>query len=74
MHTFLASFSVIPFTEEDAICFGQLRALLASKGTPIGILDLMIASQGLTRKLTVVTHNTREFVRVPGLLLEDWTE
>ena len=74
MHTFLASFTTLPFTEEDAICFGQLRALLSSKGTPVGLLDLMIAAQGISRNLTVVTHNTREFIRIPGIQLEDWTE
>ena len=74
MHAFLASFAVLPFSEEDAIVFGRLRALLAMERTPIGILDLMIASQGLSRDLSIVTHNTRGFIRVPGILIEDWVE
>ena len=45
---------------------------LASQGTPIGPYDLQIAAIALAHDLTVVTHNTREFARVPGLKLEDW--
>ncbi len=49
-----------------------VTAALAYAGTPIGAYDVMIAAQGLTKGLTVVTHNTEEFSRVPGLKLEDW--
>ena len=72
MHAFLSNFSKIPFSESDAALFGQLRAILASSGTPIGAYDIMIAAQGVSRHLTVVTHNTKEFSRVPGIMLEDW--
>ncbi|WP_276839058.1 type II toxin-antitoxin system VapC family toxin [Anaerovibrio lipolyticus] len=74
IRAFLASFDPLPFTADHAIVFGQQRALLASKGIPIGVLDLMIASQGLSNKLKVVTHNTRDFSRIEGLQLEDWAE
>jgi tRNA(fMet)-specific endonuclease VapC len=46
--------------------------VLAAAGTPIGILDILIASQALSRDLTLVTHNLRDFQRIPGLKLEDW--
>ena len=72
MYAFLSNFTVIPFDNEDAACFGNLRAALAQSGTPIGAYDVMIAAQGLTKGLTVVTHNTGEFLRVPGLKLADW--
>ena len=72
MYSFLANYTVLPFTEKDAALFGHLRALLETSGTPIGILDLMIASQGVSNDLIVVTHNTREFIRVPEIRLEDW--
>lgn len=72
MYAFLSNFTVIPFDNEDAACFGNLRAALAQAGTPIGAYDVMIAAQGLTKGLTVVTHNTGEFSRVPGLKLADW--
>lgn len=74
MYAFLSNFEKLPFTESDAILFGQLRALLALSGTPIGAYDVMIAAQGVSRGLTVVTHNTKEFSRIPGLILEDWVE
>lgn len=65
-------FSVVEFDEEDARQAGQIRAHLASKGTPIGPYDVLIAGQARARELTLVTHNTSEFQRVPGLTVEDW--
>lgn len=70
---FLANYIIVPFDENDAIVFGKIRAQLATNGTPIGAYDAMIGAQGVARNLTVVTHNTKEFRRIPGLLLEDWT-
>ena len=72
MEMFLAAYSVLPFTREDAILFGRLRAELAMKGTPIGPYDIQIAALGVSRNLTVVTHNVGEFSRVAGLKVEDW--
>ena len=72
MYAFLANFNIISFSEKDAVIFGRLRAELAAAGTPIGAYDLMIAAQGISGNLTVVTHNMREFSRVPGIVLEDW--
>lgn len=65
-------FSVLEFDEDDARHAGQIRAHLASKGTPIGPYDVLIAGQARARELTLVTHNTSEFQRVPGLKVEDW--
>jgi tRNA(fMet)-specific endonuclease VapC len=69
---FLSPFTIIPFTTNDAVTAGRIRGYLAKHGTQIGPYDIQIAAQGLTRKLTVITHNTDEFRRVPGLKLEDW--
>lgn len=74
MRMFLSSFEIIPFSDKDAVSAGIIRADLASKGTPIGAYDNMIAAQGVSRHLTVVTHNMDEFQRVFGIQLEDWTE
>lgn len=74
MRVFLAPFQVIPFTEDDAIICGQIRADLVQKGTPIGAYDVQIAAQGLARGITIVTHNVSEFARVPGLHVIDWVE
>ena len=70
---FLAPFHVLPFTSEDAAFAGQIRGFLEKKGTPIGPYDLLIAAQGYARGLTVLTHNVKEFSRVPELKVEDWT-
>jgi tRNA(fMet)-specific endonuclease VapC len=65
-------FSVLEFDREDARKAGEIRAYLASKGTPIGPYDVLIAGQSAARNLILVTHNTGEFGRVPGLRIEDW--
>lgn len=65
-------FPVLEFDQEDARHAGEIRAHLASKGTPIDPYDVLIAGQARARKLTLVTHNTTEFQRVPGLKAEDW--
>jgi tRNA(fMet)-specific endonuclease VapC len=65
-------FAVIEFDKEDARQAGQVRALLAFKGTPIGPYDVMIAGQAMARDMILVTRNTNEFARVPGLRIEDW--
>jgi tRNA(fMet)-specific endonuclease VapC len=62
----------IPFEDRAAEEYGKIRAHLASRGTPIGPNDSLIAAIALTNGLTLVTHNTAEFSRVPGLQLEDW--
>jgi tRNA(fMet)-specific endonuclease VapC len=65
-------FPVLPFDEADSEEYGKLRAHLAALGTPIGPYDMLIAAIALANGLTLVTHNTTEFCRVPGLVLEDW--
>jgi tRNA(fMet)-specific endonuclease VapC len=52
--------------------YGRIRAALEKTGKPIGPLDLLIAAQALALNATLITHNTREFRRVPDLNLEDW--
>lgn len=61
-----------PFDDAAAEHYGRVRAHLSRLGTPIGPNDLMIAAIALAQGLTLVTHNTSEFIRVPGLMLEDW--
>jgi tRNA(fMet)-specific endonuclease VapC len=69
---FLNLFVSLPFDDEAAAIYGRIRAALATQGTPIGSNDLQIASIALAHDLILVTHNTGEFSRVPGLRLEDW--
>lgn len=69
---FLSPFTILPFTTDDAVMAGRLRGYLEHQGTPIGPYDVLIAAQGASEGLTVVTHNIGEFSRVPDLKLEDW--
>ncbi len=61
-----------PFTREDAAHYARIRSVLEKRGQGIGPLDTLIAAQALRLGATVVTHNLREFSRVPGLKVEDW--
>ena len=72
LERFFSEFPSLPFDDQSAIIYGQIRAGLAASGTPIGSNDLLIASIALANNLILVTHNTREFSRVQGLRLEDW--
>jgi tRNA(fMet)-specific endonuclease VapC len=65
--------SEMPFDAGDAEEAGEIRAALERAGTPIGPYDILIAAQARRRGATLVTANTREFARVPGLKLEDWS-
>ncbi len=64
---------VAPFTEEDAVAAGDLRATLEAAGTPIGPYDLLIAAQALRTGATLVTANVSEFSRVRDLDWQDWS-
>ena len=69
---FLLSIPVLPYGDECAKHYGKIRRDLEVAGTPIGSMDLLIAAHGRAAGLIVVTHNTREFNRVSGLVVEDW--
>ena len=71
---FIAPFTILPFDNDDAVTAGRIRGLLEKQGNTIGPYDYQIAAQGISKGLTVITHNTREFERVPGIILEDWVE
>ena len=68
----LASLTVLPLDEPADQHYADIRSALERAGTPIGNHDLFIAAHARSRDLTLVTHNTREFVRVPGLRVDDW--
>jgi tRNA(fMet)-specific endonuclease VapC len=70
---FLGGVEIIDFDPADAEAAARIKADLAARGQMIGAYDLLIAAQASTRDLTVVTGNVREFGRVPGLRVEDWT-
>jgi tRNA(fMet)-specific endonuclease VapC len=68
----LRVYEILPIDYASAKSAGQLRCTLESVGTPIGTVDLLIAGIALAHNLTVVTRNTKEFARVPGLHVENW--
>ncbi len=69
---FLLPLEIVAFGQEAAAAYGRIRATLERAGTPIGPLDTLIAAHALSLGVTLVTNNTREFERVPGLRVEDW--
>jgi len=71
---FLVPLTILPFDESAAAAYGLIRAYLEKQGTPIGALDTLIAAQAVSQNLIMVTNNVREFVRVPDLIVEDWTQ
>lgn len=70
---FLRPLGIVEFTSNDAASYAQVRAKLERAGTPIGPLDTLIAAQAVARKLVLVSNNEREFSRVMGLRVENWT-
>ena len=69
---FIALITVLPMGVEEAKAAANIRATLEVKGTPIGAMDTLIAGVVLANQGILVTHNTKEFSRVQGLVLEDW--
>ena len=64
---------VVPLPGEAATAYGEIRAALEARGEMIGGNDLWIAAHAKSAGLTLVTNNEREFKRVPGLKLQNWT-
>jgi tRNA(fMet)-specific endonuclease VapC len=62
----------LPFNDEAAEHYGQMRAALEAAGRPAGLHDLQIGAHARSLGLTIVTNNTREFERMPGLKVENW--
>lgn len=74
LEMFLAPLEVLSFDASVIWHYGELRTGLERRGQPIGALDTMIAAHALASDAILVTNNTREFARVPGLRLQNWAE
>ncbi|HRW50345.1 MAG: type II toxin-antitoxin system VapC family toxin [Caldilinea sp.] len=72
LEQFFAQFASLSFDGRAANICGKVRADLARMGNPIGPYDVQIAATALAYEVTLVTHNIREFGRIPGLKLDDW--
>ena len=73
LENFLQPLGIVELTSGDAIAYAGVRAKLERAGTPIGPLDTLIAAQAVARRLVLVSNNEREFGRVAGLRVENWT-
>lgn len=73
LNAFLGYVEVLDFADQSSPHYAQIRSDLKKLGTMIGANDLFIAAHARSLGLTLVTHNTREFGRVPKLSIEDWT-
>jgi tRNA(fMet)-specific endonuclease VapC len=69
---FLLPFTVLDFDPFASVEYGRIRALLESKGKPIGPMDLLLAAQAKSHNLILVTNNEKEFRRIDGLRIENW--
>lgn len=69
---FVSTFEIIPFDHKACATYAKVRCALEKSGTPIGPMDLLIASIGLAHTCVLVTNNVNEFAKVKGLKLENW--
>jgi tRNA(fMet)-specific endonuclease VapC len=69
---FVSPLQIAPFDRHATVAYGRLRAVLEKKGQMIGSMDLLIAAHAVSLDVRLVTHNSREFERVPGLKIENW--
>jgi tRNA(fMet)-specific endonuclease VapC len=69
---FISRLTVLEYGSKAAAHYGNIRAMLERKGTPIGVNDLHIAGHARSEGVTLVTNNMKEFERVEGLRLENW--
>jgi tRNA(fMet)-specific endonuclease VapC len=70
---FLIPFDIVDFNQSVAALYGKIRDQLHKKGTLIGNMDLLISAHALSLNSTVLTNNEREFERIDGLKIENWT-
>ena len=70
---FISPLDVAPFAREATAVYGRLRAALERTGHTIGSLDLLIAAHAVSLGVRLISHNLREFGRIPRLRVEDWT-
>jgi tRNA(fMet)-specific endonuclease VapC len=73
VENFISRMDVLPYGVKAAAHYGQIRADLEKKGTPIGINDIHIAGHARSEGLMLITNNVREFERVEALRISDWS-
>ena len=71
---FLIPFTILDFDQAASVEYGHIRSSLETRGRPIGPMDLLLAAQANSHGLVLVTNNEKEFKRVEGLRIENWTK
>ena len=71
---FMAPLEILPYSDDAAQYYGDLRVHLEKHGTLIGSLDILIAAHALSTACTLITNNENEFTRVPNLKIENWVK
>ena len=71
---FLIPFGILDFDQKAAGVYGRIRSTLEKKGKPIGSMDMLIAAVAKSERLILVTNNVKEFMRIEGLMIENWVE
>ncbi|KAA3658420.1 MAG: type II toxin-antitoxin system VapC family toxin [Calditrichaeota bacterium] len=71
---FLRFIHVAPYPEKAAFHYGEIRHFLSSHGRLISGNDMLIAAHAMAENATLITNNTKEFSRIPGLKIENWLE
>ena len=71
---FMAPLEILPYGDDAAQYYGDLRVHLEKQGTPIGSLDMLIAAHALSTACTLITNNKNEFNRIPNLKIENWVK
>ena len=69
---FMAPLEILPYGDDAAQYYGNLRVHLERQGTPIGSLDMLIAAHALSTGCTLMTNNEKEFSRIANLKIENW--
>jgi len=72
LEEFLSPFQILPYDEDAATFYGEIRSHLERQGSIIGPLDLLIAAHALSQNSVLVTNNEKEFKRIPSLKVENW--
>ena len=72
LDAFLTKLNIIPYCEQAAFYYGEIRSTLQKQGNMIGHYDLLIASHAIAEDATLVTNNASEFIRVKDLVIDEW--
>ena len=71
---FLSLFNILNFDDSDAIDYGRIKVKLRKKGKIIGPIDMLLAAQAINKDMIFITNNVKEFKRIEGLRIEDWSK